>query len=243
MSLPQRTSVKQLKQKQVNKANDYIKKAEESEKKASAARERVDVEPDPERKRELEAEAAKQEKIFRHQARVAKRIQSGAWQGFATGGGIGAAVGAGVGTIVGTVVGGVAAIPTTGLGMLIGAGTGAIHGPFFKLGDDTKGEKDRNEFDPRKMLSDAKEETDEAMAGSKEAEESDTDTEVDFGSEELFFHIPEDQLAEDELSEDQPGGVSLPPVTGASTHSADLAGPSTTRKKPRKLEIRSQAKA
>lgn len=66
-------------------------------------------------------------------SKMAKRLQSGTWQGGGIGGGIGAGVGLGLGTVVGTLVGGVAAIPTTGLGILAGATAGAIHGPFIKV--------------------------------------------------------------------------------------------------------------
>lgn len=59
-------------------------------------------------------------------------MQNGAFQGGAAGAGIGAGIAGGLGTVVGSIVGGIAAIPTTGLGILIGAGTGAIHGPWVR---------------------------------------------------------------------------------------------------------------
>lgn len=60
------------------------------------------------------------------------KVQNGAFQGGAAGAGIGAGIAGGLGTVVGSIVGGIAAIPTTGLGILIGAGTGAIHGPWVR---------------------------------------------------------------------------------------------------------------
>lgn len=68
----------------------------------------------------------------------ARRMQSGAWQGLAAGGGIGAGVGMGLGTVLGALVGGLVSIPTTALGGLVGTGVGAVHGPFIKLGSGIK---------------------------------------------------------------------------------------------------------
>lgn len=47
-----------------------------------------------------------------------------------------------MGTIVGSLVTGIAAVPTTGLGLLAGAATGAIHGPWLKLVKETVEEDD-----------------------------------------------------------------------------------------------------
>ncbi|KAJ2977607.1 hypothetical protein NUW58_g7758 [Xylaria curta] len=64
---------------------------------------------------------------------TARRLESGWMQGGAAGAGIGAGIATGIGMTVGSLVSGLAAIPTTGLGILIGAGTGLVHGPWVKF--------------------------------------------------------------------------------------------------------------
>lgn len=121
-----------------------IKAAEEAQEAVTEARKRAEAATDPdEKQRELD-EVIKQEKKALSELKVVQRLQSGVWQGGASGAGIGAGVGLGLGTVVGSVVGGVVAIPTTGLGILAGAATGAIHGPWVKLG---KGEENSGEDD------------------------------------------------------------------------------------------------
>lgn len=125
-----------------------IKAAEEAQGAVLEARKRAEAATDPdEKQRELD-EAIKQEKKALSELKIVQRLQSGVWQGGASGAGIGAGVGLGLGTVVGSVVGGVVAIPTTGLGILAGAATGAIHGPWVKVGkgkenvdEDTEAEK------------------------------------------------------------------------------------------------------
>src|SRR6201999_2608160 len=75
-------------------------------------------------------------------SKMAKRMQSGTWQGLGFGGGIGAASGLGLGAGVGTVLGAILAVPTTGLGLLVGSGVGAIHGPWVKLGGGKDGKEE-----------------------------------------------------------------------------------------------------
>ena len=67
-------------------------------------------------------------------SKMAKRMQSGSWQGLGFGGGIGAATGLGLGSGLGVLLGAITAVPTAGIGALVGTGVGAIHGPFVKLG-------------------------------------------------------------------------------------------------------------
>lgn len=75
-------------------------------------------------------------------SKKARLLSSGGFQGAVGGAGIGGAVGVGLGTVVGTVVGGVTSIPTTLLGGLVGGGVGAIHGPWIKLTGSGKGKKE-----------------------------------------------------------------------------------------------------
>jgi hypothetical protein len=111
-----------------------MKSAQEAQLAITEGRKRAEAATDPEeQQRELE-EVIKQEKRAASELKIVQRLQSGVWQGGASGAGIGAGVGLGLGTVVGSVVGGVVAIPTTGLGLLAGAATGAIHGPWVKFG-------------------------------------------------------------------------------------------------------------
>lgn len=101
--------------------------------------------------RELKAKASKasspaeRERLFKEayakeveahgHSKVARRMQSGTWQGLFGGGGIGAGVGMGLGAVLGTLLGGLLSIPTIALGGLVGSGVGAVHGPWIKVGD------------------------------------------------------------------------------------------------------------
>lgn len=140
-------------EKVLSQINEKITAAQEASENATLAREKAGSLPDDsddtsikEQKEKLLEEAKKLEARAHSELKVAKRLQSGAWQGGAGGAGIGAGVGMGLGTVVGTVVGGVASVPTTGLGLLAGAGVGAAHGPWFKIpkigGEGEKGEGD-----------------------------------------------------------------------------------------------------
>ncbi|KAK7888571.1 hypothetical protein LTR67_008917 [Exophiala xenobiotica] len=90
-------------------------------------------------------------------SKMAKRLQSGAWQGMGFGGGIGAGGALGLGAGVGTVLGAILAVPSTGLGMLVGSGVGAIHGPWVKLGGGK--EEPFEDADPEKVVDALEEET------------------------------------------------------------------------------------
>lgn len=88
---------------------------------------------DPALAEELESKARELDKQATRLLKTARRLESGWMQGGAAGAGIGAGVAAGLGTAVGTLVGGIAAVPTTGLGILVGVGTGLVHGPWVKF--------------------------------------------------------------------------------------------------------------
>ncbi|ETS80002.1 hypothetical protein PFICI_07531 [Pestalotiopsis fici W106-1] len=126
---------------------DLTAKLEESknlEEQSVKLREQAEAlaEENPEEAEKLRAEAGELEAKAKKLIKTARRMQNGAFQGGAAGAGIGAGIAGGLGTVVGSLVGGIAAIPTTGLGILIGAGTGAIHGPWVKLVKDTVQEED-----------------------------------------------------------------------------------------------------
>ncbi|RDW82822.1 hypothetical protein BP6252_03934 [Coleophoma cylindrospora] len=122
------------KEKILAKINERVKSAQEAQDAATKARQRAEETSDAEEKQSAIEEAVKNEKKAVSEMKAVQRLQSGVWQGGAGGAGIGAGVGMGLGTVVGSLVGGVAAIPTTSLGLLAGMGTGAIHGPWVKLG-------------------------------------------------------------------------------------------------------------
>ncbi|WPH04999.1 Hypothetical protein R9X50_00789700 [Acrodontium crateriforme] len=88
---------------------------------------------DPAERQRMLQEAYDREIALHGDTKLARRLQSGAWQGAAGGVGIGGGIAMGLGATVGTLVGGVVAVPTTALGGIIGTGVGAIHGPWFTL--------------------------------------------------------------------------------------------------------------
>lgn len=128
----------------VAKAQNMAKELKEKAAKASSPAERE----------RLFKEAYEKEVEANGHSKMARRMQSGTWQGLFGGGGIGAGVGMGLGTVLGLLVGGILSIPTTAIGTqtaglqilflltfpcfiggLVGASTGAIHGPWIKVGD------------------------------------------------------------------------------------------------------------
>ncbi len=80
-------------------------------------------------------------------SKMAKRLQSGTWQGLGFGTGIGAAGGLGLGAGLGTVLGAILMVPTAGVGTLVGTGVGAIHGPWVKLGGGKDGKAEEMPFE------------------------------------------------------------------------------------------------
>lgn len=121
---------------------------------AQSLRDKASVITDPKQREQLIQDAYEKEIEAHGQSKLARRLQSGTWQGLAGGTGIGAGVGVGVGTVVGVVTGGLVTLPATALGALIGSGVGAVHGPWIKLGG-----KDRKLADvPPEELVDAIEE-------------------------------------------------------------------------------------
>lgn len=132
------------KEKLIKDLTAKLEESKNSEEQAVKLREKADqlAEENPEEAEKLRAEAGELEAKAKKLIKVARRMQNGAFQGGAAGAGIGAGIAGGLGTVVGSIVGGIAAIPTTGLGILIGAGTGAIHGPWVKLVKDTVEEED-----------------------------------------------------------------------------------------------------
>ncbi|GAB7360390.1 hypothetical protein MBLNU230_g8347t1 [Neophaeotheca triangularis] len=223
------------------KAAEAAKAADAAQSAANAIRAKIREYASPsERSRALQEAYAKE--VEAHgQSKLARRLQSGTWQGAGGGAGIGGAVGMGVGTVVGTLVGGITAVPAVGLGALVGAGAGAVHGPFVKLGTDKQ--KDA-EGQAREMVrgGEAEGEVKEAML--RQARE---DGELDEKG--IRDAIGEAQVqgtgetergaeAADQLGEHQHGRRTDSALAGAEA----VDDKPRERKKPRKLEVRTASK-
>lgn len=117
---------------------EALQKAAKAQEAAQSLRDKASSITDPKKREKLIRDAYEKEIEAHGQSKLARRLQSGAWQGLAGGGGIGAGVGVGLGTVVGVVTGGLVSLPTTALGALIGSGVGAVHGPWIKLGGQDK---------------------------------------------------------------------------------------------------------
>lgn len=117
-------------------ASQKIAKAREY---AQSLRDKAAKARDPkERERFVREAYATEVEAHGEQSKLAKRLQSGTWQGMFGGGGIGLGTGLGLGAVVGTLVGTIVSVPTTALGTLIGAGVGALHGPWITIGGKKK---------------------------------------------------------------------------------------------------------
>lgn len=187
---------------------------------------------DPKKREKMLREAYDKEIEAHGNSKKARILQSGAFQGAAGGAGIGSVVGAGVGTLVGTVVGTVTAIPTTAVGGLVGSGVGAFHGPWIKLppigggkGNDAKGntnEKKAGKADAQKggTKKAGKESNKDGKAGQDGVED-----EEGMLPDPTALRQAADAVAAEKEKQNQPAA------------SRDATG----RRKPRKLEIRSQS--
>ncbi|KAF1826561.1 uncharacterized protein K489DRAFT_119308 [Dissoconium aciculare CBS 342.82] len=154
-----------------------IKKAKDA---AQSLREKASTITNAEERNRVLSDAYAKEMEANGLSKLAQRMQSGPWQGFAGGAGIGGAVSLGLGTVVGTLVGGVLSVPMVGLGALVGTGVGAVHGPFIKIGGKEKSWDEANAEDVVDALeqeqngktTDGEKVLCSAQAGSNEAEKS-----------------------------------------------------------------------
>ncbi|KAK5451997.1 hypothetical protein LTS15_007720 [Exophiala xenobiotica] len=183
-------------------------------------------------------------------SKMAKRLQSGAWQGMGFGGGIGAGGALGLGAGVGTVLGAILAVPSTGLGMLVGSGVGAIHGPWVKLGGGK--EEPFEDADPEKVVDALEEETrKQAQGQSRPPQQSTGEKEKEKARRKppkLEVRSKKNTNAETESSDSGNSGVkegvsgeSKPGGRGkeAVNVSKGVSEESKPKKKPPKLEVRS----
>ncbi|KIW28754.1 uncharacterized protein PV07_04628 [Cladophialophora immunda] len=146
---PNNGDVKVTSRDEMVKTIESLQKAQKAQSTANDLKSRAMALTDSKQREKLLKEAFDKEVEAHGHSKMARRMQSGTWQGFGFGGGIGAATGLGIGAGVGTVLGAIAAVPTTGLGMLIGSGVGAIHGPWIKLGEK---EEKFEDADPEKVV-------------------------------------------------------------------------------------------
>ncbi|KAJ9617256.1 hypothetical protein H2200_000977 [Cladophialophora chaetospira] len=171
-------------------------------------------------------------------SKMAKRLQSGSWQGFGFGGGIGAASGLGIGAVTGTVLGAILAVPTTGIGMLAGTATGAIHGPFVKLGGGKDGKEEEvpfEEADPGRVVDalEAEQKAQQEQGGSSGKTESTN------GADKPRKKPPKIEIRSKKNAE--PGdGQDAASGKGSSNVNTGVSDESKPpKRKPKKLEIRS----
>ena len=186
------------------------KKVLEYQTAAADLKERAKKAVNPKERMKLLQQSYEKEVAAHGESKMAKRMQSGPWQGAAAGGGIGGGVGIGLGAVVGTLVGGLVSVPTVGLGGLIGAGVGSLHGPFIKFGGG--GKKDGEQSVSEQEV--------HAQAV-KEAEALDQAVEKGAST------VPEPPTPEDEEDESR------------SIVSGQVETMSAPKKKPRKLQVRS----
>ncbi|KAF7514315.1 hypothetical protein GJ744_000085 [Endocarpon pusillum] len=211
--IPSEADLKQLSEdERLMQAAQVAKAADSAQRMVDSLKSKAALLTDPKERERVLSEMYDHEIEAKGLSKKARILKSGTFQGAAGGAGIGAATGIGVGTLVGTLVGTVASVPTTALGGLVGAGTGAIHGPWIKLG-----------------------------GGGKEKEG---------GPEEKVAQVPQEAIdsgavpVNDQTAKDPEAlkGASSAAAGQADMVSADqkrATGDAGERKKPKKLEIRS----
>ncbi|OQV09469.1 hypothetical protein CLAIMM_13588 [Cladophialophora immunda] len=113
---PNNGDVKVTSRDEMVKTIESLQKAQKAQSTANDLKSRAMALTDSKQREKLLKEAFDKEVEAHGHSKMARRMQSGTWQGFGFGGGIGAATGLGIGAGVGTVLGAIAAVPTTGLG-------------------------------------------------------------------------------------------------------------------------------
>lgn len=192
----------------LEKSISVAQKVLEAQKSAASLKERAYNAVNPKERVRLLQEAYHKEVEAHGQSKLAKRLQSGVWQGGTAGGGIGAGIAMGLGAVTGTLVSGLVSVPTVLLGGLVGAGVGGIHGPWFTFGGGGN-KKD-------------KQTSDEEVRAKAMQEAEALDQAVETGA----STVPQPPKMDEGDAED-PG------------ESEGRATPTSERKKPRKLQVRS----
>ncbi|EME50266.1 hypothetical protein DOTSEDRAFT_68964 [Dothistroma septosporum NZE10] len=200
-------------------ASQKVAKAQEY---ASSLREQAAKVASPsERERLIQEAYAREVEAHGERSKIARRLQSGTWQGGAAGGGIGLGTGVGLGTVVGTLLSGVLSIPTTGLGILIGAGVGAIHGPFIKVGGKDKKWQDAT---PEEVVNYYEEQDVTTREGGEQA---------------LVYDEPIGPVIKRKPRKLQVRSQAI--ASQAPSEQVEGAQPDSTPRRPKKLQVRSQS--
>lgn len=116
-------------------SSEAAQKSLEAQQSAYELRQAAHGAADPDERQKLLEKALDREVEAESFGKTAKYLRSGTFQGLAVGAGMGVAPGATLGALTGTLVGGVTSLITGGLGGAIGAAAGAIHGPFWNMGE------------------------------------------------------------------------------------------------------------
>ncbi|TVY40271.1 hypothetical protein LCER1_G009479, partial [Lachnellula cervina] len=101
-SSPAAPTAESTQAKVISEVNSRLQEAEAAGASATSARQRAESTSDSEEKKKLLQEADTQDRKSKSAIKIAQRLQSGVWQGGASGAGIGAGVGLGLGTVVGS---------------------------------------------------------------------------------------------------------------------------------------------
>ena len=120
--------------KELEASIDALQKVQRAQSMAKQLKEKAALAASPAERERLFKEAYEKEIEANGHSKLARRMQSGTWQGLFGGGGIGVGVGMGLGAVLGTLLGGLLTVPTTLVGGLIGSGVGAVHGPWITVG-------------------------------------------------------------------------------------------------------------
>ncbi|KAJ9630166.1 hypothetical protein H2204_008671 [Knufia peltigerae] len=223
------------------KTIESLQKAQKAQSAANDIKSKAMAMTNSKKREEMLREAFDKEMEANGHSKMARRMQSGTWQGLGFGGGIGAASGLGLGTGLGTVLGAILAVPSTGLGMLVGSGVGAVHGPWVKLGGGK--EEPFEDADPEKVVDAIEEERKVAVqqqqqGQGREGQQKTTDgrrkpPKLEIRSKKKKEDSNESQDGVNDTKKEKNGGVSTGNVQ------MDTAEESKPRRKPPKLEIRS----
>lgn len=217
---------------QLMKAVESAQAAQKAQSTANDLKTKVKQIADPKQREALLKEAFDKEIEAHGHSKMAKRMQSGTWQGLGLGGGIGAATGLGLGAGLGTVIGAVTAVPTAGLGMLVGSGVGAIHGPWIKLsGKEQKFE----DADPAEVADALEQEQDSQRKA--ELEQRVTAAVENVPAEDQPRRKPKKLEIRSQRNADS--GQQDSAVAGGVSAKESSAANQKPRRKPKKLEIRS----
>jgi hypothetical protein len=221
------------------KTIESLQKAQKAQSTANSLKEKAMAMTNSTQREKMLKEAFDKEMEAHGHSKMAKRLQSGSWQGFGFGGGIGAASGLGTGAALGTLLGGILMVPTTGLGMLIGTGVGAVHGPFVKLAGGKDGKTEEVPFedaDPGRVV-DAIEAQRNAQPTNQESAAPSGNNDDGEKEEQKPRRKPPKLEVRSKRATDAGGDSKAEKESSVTTGVSEESKP--PRRKPKKLEIRS----